>query len=142
MSGRLVAATAENNFKFHQATSNIAGTAEGLKRKVKQLDAELKEDLKGKKEFEDYLTKLNLQKADIQGRIEKNKTWIENFEANSDNGAFEAQYRGLLEEIQQIYESAKEFHGKGIDMLINEFGYHIAYKRWNDTFSAVPFKPK
>jgi hypothetical protein len=37
---------------------------------------ELKDDLKGKKEFEDYLTKLNLQKADIQGRIEKNKTWI------------------------------------------------------------------
>jgi len=36
----------------------------------------------------------------------------ENFEANSDNGAFEAQYRRLLEEIQQIYESAKEFHGK------------------------------
>jgi hypothetical protein len=38
--------------------------------------AELKEDLKGKKEFEEYLTKLSLQKADIQGRIEKNKTWI------------------------------------------------------------------
>lgn len=36
----------------------------------------------------------------------------ENFEANSDNGAFEAQYKRLLEEIQQIYESAKEFHGK------------------------------
>jgi hypothetical protein len=159
--------------------------------------------LKGKKEFEEYLTKLNLQKADIQGRIEKNKTWIvrsckctnsrkqdarqqrnklsltlslehtvallgshcmqhnqqqqcgscaaapaaacialllspastaefqaartaasgvqlsccenwlqDNFEANSDNGAFEAQYKRLLEEIQQIYESAKEFHGK------------------------------
>jgi succinate dehydrogenase/fumarate reductase cytochrome b subunit len=31
---------------------------------------------------------------------------------------------------------------QGIDMLISEFGYHIAYKRWNDTFSAVPFKPK
>jgi hypothetical protein len=29
-----------------------------------------------------------------------------------------------------------------MDMLINEFGYHIAYKRWNDTFTAVPFKPK
>jgi hypothetical protein len=43
---------------------------------IRVVPAELKEDLKGKKEFEDYLTKLNLQKADIQGRIEKNKTWI------------------------------------------------------------------
>jgi hypothetical protein len=36
----------------------------------------------------------------------------ESFEANSDNGAFEAQYKRLLEEIQQIYDTAKEFHGK------------------------------
>lgn len=31
---------------------------------------------------------------------------------------------------------------QGIEMLIKEFDYHIAYKRWNDSFSAVPFKPK
>ena len=31
---------------------------------------------------------------------------------------------------------------QGLEMLIKEFGYHIAYKRWNDTFTAVPFKPK
>lgn len=36
----------------------------------------------------------------------------DNFEATKDNGAFEAQYRRLLDEIQTIYESAKEFHGK------------------------------
>ena len=29
-----------------------------------------------------------------------------------------------------------------IELLISEFNYHVAYKRWNDTFSAVPFKPK
>jgi hypothetical protein len=31
---------------------------------------------------------------------------------------------------------------QGLQMLIEDFGYHIAYKRWNDTFTAVPFKPK
>lgn len=36
----------------------------------------------------------------------------ENFEASKDDGAFEAQYKKLLEEIQQIYDSAKEFHSK------------------------------
>lgn len=35
-----------------------------------------------------------------------------NFEETKEDGAFEAQYRKLLEEIQQIYNSAKEFHGK------------------------------
>jgi hypothetical protein len=31
---------------------------------------------------------------------------------------------------------------QGLEMLIRDFGYHIMYKRWNDTFTAVPFKPK
>lgn len=29
-----------------------------------------------------------------------------------------------------------------IGLLIENFKYHVAYKRWSDTFSAVPFKPK
>lgn len=40
------------------------------------MSAELKEDLKGRKEFEDYLARLNIQKADLQAKIEKNKAWI------------------------------------------------------------------
>jgi len=35
-----------------------------------------------------------------------------------------------------------QFHAKGIQMLIDEFNYHVAYKRWDDTFNATPFKPK
>ncbi len=33
-----------------------------------------------------------------------------------DNGSFEQQYKQLLDQIQQIYNGAKEFHGKGIDL--------------------------
>lgn len=139
---------------------------------------ELKADAKGKKEFEDYQTKLEIQKADLKERIEKNKAWVvsynrkyfkvmharrhrrkpataqsplrctstcmsacfdvgccpcpcvqgvldthkqsicishnqANFERNSDNGAFEEQYRRLVEEISSIYADAKEFHKTG-----------------------------
>lgn len=37
---------------------------------------ELKEDIKGQKEFKEYLTTLELQRADLQGRIDKNKAWV------------------------------------------------------------------
>jgi hypothetical protein len=66
----------------------------------------------------------------------------ENFERNDDSGAVEAQYKQLLEKIQGIYNNAKEFHAKGIDMLVKDFDYHITYKRWNDTFSGIPFTPQ
>jgi hypothetical protein len=36
-----------------------------------------------------------------------------NFERNSDNGAFEEQYKRLVGEISTIYEGAKEFHQHG-----------------------------
>lgn len=36
----------------------------------------------------------------------------ENFEKNDDVGAFEAQYKKLLDQIQQIYNSAKDGHAK------------------------------
>ena len=147
-------------------------------------------------------------------QIDDNNAWIANFESNKSDGAFEAQYKKLLSDIQEIYGTAKEFHGKGIDLLIKvgrgaggprplvvlcrrrahawgqrrataargghaavnvpaqapasgmramcvcsssahpchclgpcrapiqEFDYHLAFKRWSDTFTAVPFKPK
>lgn len=38
--------------------------------------AEIKQDLKGKKEYEEYLAKLNIQKAELQERIARNQAWI------------------------------------------------------------------
>ncbi|GBF89160.1 flagellar associated protein [Raphidocelis subcapitata] len=135
-------ANERNQQQLNLIANNIGGTADQLKRHLAKVDAELKADLKGRKEFEDYLTKLKIQRADLAARIDRNKAWIAKFERNSDNGAFEEQYKRLLDEIQSIYEGAKEFHQKGIELLIRDFRYHVAYKRWNDNFSAVPFKPK
>jgi len=94
------------------------------------------------KEYEVYLSKLETQKAERHKIIETNKTCIENFEKNDTSGNFEMQYKELVEKIQNVYDNAKEFHSKGIDMLIKDFDYHLAYKRWGDSFSGVPFKPK
>lgn len=56
-------------------------------------------------------------------------------------GPFKDKYHALVKEIEQLYGSAKDKHAKGIQMLVNEFDYHVAYKRWSDSFTAVPFKP-
>lgn len=38
--------------------------------------AELKEDISGRAEFVEYLTRLQLQRAELQDRIGKNKAWV------------------------------------------------------------------
>ncbi|KAG2452508.1 hypothetical protein HYH02_002747 [Chlamydomonas schloesseri] len=127
---------------FNHTSTSISGTAESLRKSLQELEADLKKDEEGKKEYETYLKQLEIRKADLQRKIKENNVWLEQFEANQGDGSFEQQYKRLLEQIETIYAGAKEFHGKGIDLLIKEFGYHIAFKRWNDSFSATPFKPK
>ncbi|KXZ55964.1 FAP286 protein [Gonium pectorale] len=127
--------------QFNHTSTSIGGTADGLRRSLKELEAELKKDEAGKKEYEAYLKRLEIQRADLQRKVDENRAWLDAVEAQGMESA-ESKYKQLLDQIQQIYEGAKEFHGKGIDLLIKEFGYHIAYKRWNDTFTAIPFKPK
>ena len=87
---------------------------------------------------------------------------------DKDVAPFQQKYMHLVEDIHGVYGNAKEvklkahtrrqyaqagtacltpvcslqFHAKGIQMLIDEFNYHVAYKRWDDTFNATPFKPK
>ena len=68
-----------------------------------------------------------------------NQAWIDSYE--KDLGPFKDKYAVLVKDIEQLYGSAKEKHAKGIQMLVDEFDYHVAYKRYSDTFSAVPFKP-
>ncbi len=57
-------------------------------------------------------------------------------------GPFRDLYDNLTGDITVLYEKAKEQHMHGLELLCEEFQYHPAYKRWSDTFSATPFKPK
>lgn len=194
-------ANERNQAALNLIANNIGGSTEQLRRALARVEAELKADLKGKKEFEDYRTTLLLQRADLEARAARNRAWIAAFERDAADGAFEAQYRRLVgarrgdggrekgeerperrerrlprtlspspgrpsthipthistrthtshvhtntspraAEIEAIYAGAKEFHATGIGLLIENFSYHVNFKRWNDTFSAVPFRPK
>ena len=71
--------------------------------------------------------------------MKKNEAWANEF----DNaiGPFERTYNSLTHEISGLYGMAKVEHLKALEVLIQEFAYHPLFKRWSDTFSAVPFKP-
>ena len=48
---------------------------------------------------------------------------------------------GLTVQIEAIYNNTKKGHQKGIVLLENGFGYHPAFKRPQDTFTASAFRP-
>lgn len=128
---------------LYRTARNIVNTGSDLTVELKELDADIKNDLRDIADFDNYLYHLNLKKSKLQQRVDENERWIKNFE-KSDGGAdsLEAQYKKLVDQIQHIYNTAKAAHFKGIELLIKDFQYHLAYKRWNDTFTATPYRPK
>ena len=52
------------------------------------LNAEIKADEKGKKDYDDQLARLARKKAEIQKRLAMNETWAQNFDR--DIGPFES----------------------------------------------------
>ncbi|CAK4076906.1 unnamed protein product [Aphanomyces euteiches] len=125
---------------MNRSTSGIAGVLDSLKGKIDDLDAEIKADRKGKKDYEDELFKLNTRKQDITAKLNECQRWIDLFASKIQ--PLENSYKATTGEMSNEYEEAKIKHANGLQVLIDNFNYHPEFKRYNDDFTAVPFRPK
>ena len=73
-------------------------------------------------------------------RVQRNRDWAAQFD--KDIGPFSSQYDGLSGEIGGLYESAKTKHARAVQVLVDEFDYHPAFRNKPDAFFAIPFRPK
>lgn len=134
------AAKQRSSDAFHKTASDLGNTIEVLRGQLKELQREIRADRVGKKEFEDQIDMLKRRREQIEKNLSTNAAWAKEFDKAI--GPFERKYAGLTHEISGLYDSAKAEHAKGVQVLIDQFNYHPAFKRWNDNFSAVPFRPK
>ncbi len=125
---------------FHKTSSDLGNTLEVLRGQLRDLHREIRADRAGKKEFEDQMNLLKRARERLEKNYEINAAWAKEFDKAI--GPFERKYSGLTVEIEGLYQGAKTGHSKGVQLLIDEFRYHPVFKRWNDDFSAVPFRPK
>ncbi|OQS06088.1 hypothetical protein THRCLA_20445 [Thraustotheca clavata] len=125
---------------MNRSTSGIAGVLETLQGKMDVLDKEIKADMKGKKDYEDELFKLQTRKEDILVKLKECQRWTDLFASKIQ--PLENSYKATTVEMSNEYDQAKVKHAQGLQVLIDNFNYHPEYKRYNDEFSAVPFRPK
>ena len=123
-----------------RTASSIKGVLDNLRVQIQIIDQDIKASEKSKAEFDKILGTYEKKKADLERRIKQNEEWVNNYD--TDVGPFAQRYADMTSQIGQIYDKAKDGHARGIDVLKKEFGYHPAFKRPQDTFSAVPFRPK
>lgn len=120
-------------------SSAISGAIDNLARQIKALEVDIRTAEDGEAEYSGIIRRLEERKKELEARIVENSEWIEAFDRNI--GPFKDKYDILVKEIEGLYGEAKEKHAKGIDMLVEEFAYHPAYRRFNDRFTATPFTP-
>ncbi|ETW00073.1 hypothetical protein H310_07501 [Aphanomyces invadans] len=132
--------TPKESSTMNRSTSGIAGVLDSLKGKIDILDHEIKADQKGKKDYEDELFKLNTRKQDLTAHLNECQRWIDLFASKIQ--PLENSYKATTVEMSDEYDEAKVKHAKGLQVLIDNFNYHPVFKRYNDDFTAVPFRPK
>ena len=71
-------------------------------------------------------------KKDHRKTITKHEEWCATFERLI--GPFEAKYEESKAEVAKSYEFAKGKYHESLQKLVDDFGFHPAFKRWFDEF--------
>ncbi|TMW65090.1 hypothetical protein Poli38472_009257 [Pythium oligandrum] len=132
--------SAKDAYTMNRVTSGVSGVLESLQMRIDMLDREIKADEKGKQDYDDQLFRLNERRTDYENKLRQCRDWIETFESKI--RPLEGKYDATTQLMQEQYGDAKLRHAQGIQVLIDQFDYHPEFKRYSDTFSAVPFRPK
>ncbi|KAG2528234.1 hypothetical protein BBO99_00003341 [Phytophthora kernoviae] len=126
--------------KMNRVTSGIGGAVESVQMKIGMLGREIKADEKGKQEYDEQLFRLNQRRSDLEAKLREAREWSALFESKIKPLA--GKYAETTDGMQDQYNDAKLRHAQGIAVLMENFDYHPEFKRFSDTFSAVPFRPK
>lgn len=110
---------------MNSTASSIGTILDVLQSKLDALNKDIESDAEGKKEYEDQLKRLQIQKEDCQRRLAKNKAFAAKFD--KDIGPFEKMYTNMTGNMEQLYSNAKIEHAKGVEVLKKEFKYHPMY---------------
>jgi len=131
--------TKKDMIAMSRCSSNIKGVLDDLRVQIGILDADIKASEKSKMEFERHLSMLETKRDELQNRVKQSNEWAATYDLEV--GPFANRYNEMSAKLGDIYANAKKGHAKGIVLLEKEFGYHPAFKRPQDTFTATPFRP-
>ena len=99
---------------------------------LQTLEHEIKALTDGVQEYQDQIDLMEDRKNDLRKIRVREQEWVDNF--NSLIGPFEAKYEESKAEVKVSYDRAKVCYKDSLQKLIDDFGFHPAFKRWFDEF--------
>ena len=113
---------------FSEVTGSVVKKSLLLKDTKHQLQA-LNE---GFTSYQDQIDLLEEKKKDYLREVQKHEAFMKDFEEMI--GPFQAKYEECKKTVKGSYDFAKGKYKQSLQMLIDNFGFNPAYKRWFDEF--------
>ena len=113
----------------------VSGISGGVLHKQLELDIinkEIKMLEDGVEEYQNRIDLMEKEKAHIRKHQVEDREWCETFDRVI--GPFEAKYEECQADVVKMFYHGKEVYQRSFQKLIDEFGYHPAFKRWFDEF--------
>ena len=108
-------ATLKQQVVMASTSGAIAGALDGLSRKIKVLDEEIKTAKEGEADFQRQIRRLETKKRELQNSVNTNEEWLKGYETSI--GPFQQKYEVLVAELTALYGDAKDSHAKGTSPL-------------------------
>ena len=118
--------------KQANAMSGVSTTILHKNHELEKLQREIRELEEGVYEYQAQIDLLEERKSDIRKGQKDDLAWCETF--NELIGPFEAKYEDCKAEVKESFEYAKGKYHESLQKLIDDFGFHPAFKRWFDEF--------
>ena len=118
-----------------QQKRSVSGISGGVLHKQLELSIILKEIALLEDGVEEYQNRVNLanaEKAYIRKHQVEDREWCATFDRVI--GPFERKYDECQAEVRAMHKKGMEVYARSFQKLIDDFGYHPAFKRWFDEF--------
>ena len=120
------------NAKNVRLCSEAGGVIRKKDLELKDLNTEIRAVADGVREYEDNMKLLRQERVGLEKKIKEHQEWCDTF--NKSIGPFEEKYEQSLKVVKESYDFAKMKYEASLQRLIDDFGFHPAFKRWFDEF--------
>ena len=115
-----------------RSVSGISGGVLHAQLQLSILEKEIRMLEDGVEEYQNQIDLKNKEKAHIRKQQVEDREWCATFERVI--GPFEAKYDQCQADVVKMAKHGMAVYQKSFQKLIDEFGYHPAFKRWFDDF--------
>jgi len=115
-----------------RSVSGISGGVLHKQLELAILEREIKQLEEGVEEYQNQIDLCEKEKMFLRKGQVEDREWCATFDRVI--GPFEAKYDECQTEVIKMAEHGKAVYKKSFQKLIDDFGFHPAFKRWFDEF--------